>query len=66
MNNNRWDKLTVIIRNDGPMLFCGDAPTYRRVTFDLTDKQKEQIKLDQVGVSCGDEIWEKVSKCFLE
>ncbi len=32
-------KLTVILRNDSPMIHCGDSPSYRSVQVDLTPDQ---------------------------
>lgn len=59
-------KLTVIIRNDGPLVFCDDSPSYRSVQIDLTDEQMAQIQLKNVGVNCGRDVTESYSKCFLE
>lgn len=59
-------RLTVIIRNDAPMIFCGDSPSYRSVEVDLTQEQLNQIKLKKVGVNCGSDVYENYSKCFLE
>ena len=59
-------KLTVIIRNDGPMIVCGDSPSYRSVQIELTAEQMEAIKLEKVGVDRGNDIHESYSRCFLE
>lgn len=59
-------KITVLIRNDGPLIFCGDAPSYRSVCIDLTDEQVEMLKLKCVGVNCGKDIFESYSRCFIE
>ena len=59
-------KLTVIIRNDAPMIFCGDSPSYRTVTFDLTEEQNKQIFLAHVGTNAGREVKEEISQCILE
>jgi hypothetical protein len=59
-------KLTVIIRNDGPMIFCGDSPSYRSVQIELTDEQQEKLKLKYIGQSGGREYTEQYSLCFLE
>jgi hypothetical protein len=59
-------KLTVIIRNDGPMIFCGDSPSYRSVQIELTQEQCEAIKLHKVGTTCGQDIYEDISKVFIE
>lgn len=58
--------LTVIIRDDSPVIHCGDTPTYRRVTIGLTVHQVEQIMLRATCIVSGKDIFESVSKCFLE
>lgn len=58
--------LTVIIRNDAPMLFCGDSPTYRSVQVELTQEQQEKIKLRVVGTQGNLDLLESISSCFLE
>ena len=59
-------KLTVIIRNDGPLIFCDDTPSYRSVSIELTPEQMEKIKLLKVGIDRGKDVYESYSKCFLE
>ncbi len=59
-------KITVIIRNDAPIIFCGDSPSYRTVTFDLTEEQNKHIVLAHVGTNAGCEIKEEISRCILE
>jgi hypothetical protein len=59
-------RLTVIIRNDGPLVFCGDGPSYRSVQIDLTTEQIEKLQLKSVGMNCGKEVFEYYSKCFIE
>ena len=59
-------KLTVIIRDDSPMIHCGDVPSYRRVTIDLTDEQKAKLCLYATSSSMAKDIFESFSKCFLE
>lgn len=50
--------LTVIIRNDAPMIYCGDSPSYRSIKIKLTAEQHEQFKhIDKL---------EQISKCFIE
>ena len=56
--------LTVIIRDDNPLIHCGDVPTYRRVTFELTEEQKNKLALKHLGN--GTNYYEQISKCFLE
>lgn len=59
-------KLTVIIRDDSPLIFCGDSPSYRTVVIELTADQKKAIELRKTGVSCGNEIYESYSSTILE
>jgi hypothetical protein len=59
-------KLVVVIRNDAPMLICGDSPTYRHIVIPLTKEQDEALEMLKVGVNCGQDIHEKISKCFIE
>ena len=59
-------RITAIIRDDGPMVICGDAPTYRRVTFDLTGAQQEELRLYATATSGGKPIFESLSKLFWE
>jgi len=37
--------LTVIIRNDTPIIHCNDVPSYRSVTITLTAEQMEKLRL---------------------
>lgn len=60
------NRLTVVIRDDTPMLFCGDSPSYRSVTIQLTQGQRAQIALRHRGTSGTTEIFEEISKCFIE
>ena len=59
-------KLTVIIRNDAPMVFCGDSPSYRSVILTLTEEQLALLRLRYVGRSEGVDYYEEISKCFIE
>ena len=58
--------LTVIIRDDGPMIFCGDSPSYRSVSIELTAEQREKLALRWTGNSGGDDYFEQISRCFIE
>ena len=58
--------LTVILRNDGPMIFCGDSPSHRSVQIELTPEQCEAIKPRHVGTDCGGEVYEAISMSFIE
>ena len=59
-------KLTVIFRNDMPMIYAGDCPVYRSVQINLTSEQIEKIKCRTVGMSHGNDVYEEISKCFIE
>lgn len=61
---NKW--LTVIIRDDNPMIHCQDSPSYRSVLIELTDEQVQKMALRCNGMSGGNPIYETVSKCFIE
>jgi len=38
-------KLTVIIRDDAPLIYADDTPSYRTAVIELSDKQAEKLKL---------------------
>lgn len=59
-------RLTVIIRDDGPMIHCADSPTYRSVTLELTPEQMKQLFLMHTHHTGGEDYYETVSRCFLE
>lgn len=59
-------KLTVIVRDDAPLIHCGDMPNYRRVTLNLTPGQKDLLALKGTATSSGKTVFESVSNCFLE
>lgn len=59
-------KLVVILRDDTPLLFCGDCPSYRTVTISLTKEQENEIKPRLLGRQDGNPIYEKISQCILE
>lgn len=58
--------LTVIIRNDAPMHYAGDSPTYRSVKIELTEEQKKKIGLRWIGCQSVLDEFEEISQCFLE
>lgn len=37
--------LTVIFRDDAPMIYAGDTPKYRTVVIDLTEDQISKLNL---------------------
>ncbi len=58
--------LTVILRNDGPLIHCNDSPSYRSVQIELTDEQWEKISPKRLGTLDGKPFYECLSKCFIE
>ena len=58
--------LTVIIRDDAPMIHCGDSPTYRSVSIQLTNEQIAMIALRNTHHCNGKDHFEEISKCFIE
>jgi len=58
--------LTVVFRNDSPMIVCNDTPTYRSVQVELTPEQLEKIAPRKTGFSDGKLDYESISRCFLE
>ena len=65
-NNIKQKILTVIIRNDGPLIFCNDSPSYRSIHIPLTKDQLNMIDLKVIGKNNGIDIYEKISNCFIE
>ena len=60
------NELTVIIRDDSPLIFCDDSPTYRSVTINLTNEQLQKLKLRWIGERNRKNFHETISKCFIE
>jgi len=58
--------IRVIIRDDSPLLFCGDTPSYRSVAIELTDEQIQKCQLLWVGRDGGRDHYETVSRCFFD
>lgn len=60
------NSLTVLIRDDAPMIHCGDSPSYRTVQVPLEQWQIDRLELKKTG-SCGTTaIYEAVSRCIIE
>ncbi len=59
-------KLTVIFRDDVPLIFCNDTPTYRTAQIELYEHQVRMLQPRHVGVNCGSNIYESISMCYLE
>ena len=60
------DTLTVIIRDDAPIVFCNSSPTYRTVRVTLTDEQREAIMLNATGMQGPNPVWESISMAIIE
>jgi hypothetical protein len=58
--------LRVIIRNDAPMVFCNDSPSYRSVEIELTPDQQAKLELQWCGSQCGTQIYESISNAFFD
>ena len=58
--------LTVIIRDDGPLVCTGDRPSFRTVQIELSERQREQMQLDYTYSSGGKEFHEQISQAILE
>ena len=58
--------LTVIMRNDAPLMFSNDPPTHRSLVVPLTGFQLELLKPRVVGKSNGKDIHECIAMCFIE
>ena len=64
-SKHRVTKIVVAIRNDAPMVFCGDSPSYRLVEIDLTEDQMNKIVLRRTGSSGERDVYEEISRCYL-
>jgi hypothetical protein len=60
------NRVTVFIRDDGPMIHCGDSPSYRIVRIELTPEQVNAIELRHTHCHNGKDFYEEISKIILE
>lgn len=60
------DTLTVIFRDDSPMIHCGDSPSYRTVSVKLTDEQREALSLRFLFSNGANHFWEDISRAIIE
>jgi len=58
--------LTVVFRDDGPLIHCGDCPAYRSVRIKLTDEQRRQLAMRETHSSGNRTYYEEVSRVILE
>jgi len=59
-------QVTVIIRDDGPLIHCGDSPSYRTVRIELTPEQRSALELRHTHCHDGKDFYEEISKIILE
>ena len=52
MNKMPNVKLTVVIRDDAPVVHVGCSPAYRSVTIHLTEDQLERLALKHTQTQC--------------
>lgn len=64
--HKRPTSLTVIIRDDSPLIHLNEPCALRRVTITLTDEQRHQLRLASLGSRHGQISYEEVSTAFLE
>lgn len=58
--------LTVVLRNDAPLIHCNDSPSFRSVRVELTPEQIQALQLQWTHGSGNADFYENVSKCFIE
>ena len=59
-------KLTVVYRDDSPMIHCGDSPSYRSTQIELTSEQTK-VLAPRVSYQQGEHTYyEAISRCFIE
>ncbi len=65
-------QLTVVIRDDTPLIYAGDRPSYRTVTIPLTEEQQELLCLYETHSSTDNKentripYYEEISLAILE
>jgi len=59
-------RLTVIMRDDSPMIFYQEPVRHRTVHIALTPGQQRQLEPRITGTNGGREIREEIAMCFLE
>lgn len=58
--------LTVVIRDDAPMIHCGDSPSYRTVRLELTEEQRAALTLRCTSTVGLTDHYEQISQVILE
>lgn len=59
-------KLTVIIRDEGPLVHMNEPVALRSVDIDLTTEQLQQLEMRHTHTVAGVRHYESVSHCFLQ
>lgn len=59
-------RLTVVLRNDAPLIHCSDSPSYRTVVIHLSQEQEAAIMLQYTGHQGRMVHHESVSQLILE
>ena len=57
--------LTVIFRDDAPVIHVGGSPAYRSIRIELTPEQETKIRAAPPG-PWGKSSSEDIDKCFIE
>ena len=60
------NQVTVVIRDDGPLIHCGDSPSYRTVRIELTPEQVHALELKHTHSHNGKDFFEEISRIILE
>ena len=58
--------LTVVIRDDSPLVCAGDRPAYRTVQIELTENQRKECRLFSTYTVGGKDFFEQISQTILE
>lgn len=58
--------MTVIIRDDSPLVHCNDNPSYRVVRVELTPQQREATGLRWTYSGGGNDYYESISRVIIE
>lgn len=51
------ENLTILVRDDSPMIHCNDSPAYRTIRIELTPEQMRKLNLRS---------YESISRCIIE
>jgi len=59
-------RLTVVIRDESPLIHMQEPVNHRTVHIELTQEQREQLALKCVGRAGGTDLYEQIASAFLE